>query len=621
MKRITIFLILSIFVYSGYSKQIDENTARLVAKSYFNIVLNIKNISSNDFSLADKYIDGESFLKNNSAEIVYLYIFNFTKGKGFIIVSGDDNAEPVLGYSKRDNYNNINLSPSLQYWLDGYKQQIKYITENKVTASEKIKQKWDNLIKGTYFLDKSNKKSSVEPLILTKWNQSPYYNNLCPLALPPYYNNPLKCVTGCVATAMSQIMKYWNFPTHGIGSHGYTHPSYGYLSADFENATYDYANMPDSLSEFSSPEEVEAIATLVYHCGVSVDMDYGMSVSGAWVIYDDNPVCAETSYKTYFSYDSKTIQGLKRVNYTDTDWKDILKNELDNKRPIQYAGWGSGGHTWICVGYDVNDKFYMDWGDGGANNGYFHMDSLSPGNGSNFNSRQEALIGIQPSLQPDIYETNNTQLTARTLPLTWINDTAKCKTTGSNIHIDSDIDYYKISLDAGYNYSISARIHDGKNSGNGNPYSCDVLWSYDKGKGWSINYDDLMSGKISVKGEGSVTFKVNPFNDGLIGTYLLDMNIARVSSADINEISSINNNLIIYPNPVSNYIYLKNFDNINYETIQILNYIGQTILSNHYSLLTNHYSIDISNLSNGIYYIKAINNNDEVFYKKFIINK
>ena len=220
MKRSALFLLLSILVYSGYSKQIDENTARLVAKTFFNNFLNKIDIISTDFTLADKYDNTASQLKDNSANIVYFYIFNLIKGNGFIIVSGDDNAKPVLGYSTTGNYDNTNPPPDFLYWLDCYKKQIKYAIENKVIASDIISQKWNPLINGTCFLEKSNVKgiATIEPL-QTTWNQNCYYNASCPSSTGALKGYCGRVPTGCVATAMAQIMKYWSYPAKGTGSH------------------------------------------------------------------------------------------------------------------------------------------------------------------------------------------------------------------------------------------------------------------------------------------------------------------------------------------------------------------------------------------------------------------
>ena len=872
MKRITLLLLLLILVYSGYSKQIDENSARQVAKTYFNNVLNTTEIASTDFVLSDKFIDNASLLKDNSPQTVYFYIFNLTNNNGFIIVSGDDNVEPVLGYSTKGNYSNTNLSPEFSYWLEGYKKQIKYVIENKVNATETINQTWNNLIQGTYSLEKSKQKGGVAPLINTTWDQGNnggFYNDLCPNdhTLPNNCNNSQHCVTGCPATAMAQIMKFWNYPSQGTGFHSYS-SNYGNLSANFANTTYNWGNMP--FNKVTSTNI--AVATLMFHCGVAVEMSYGPCGSGGYVIAaDGHSACSENAYTNYFGYNSTTIQGLRRSSYSDTDWKNLLKTELDNGRPVQYAGYGSnGGHTFVCDGYDARGFFDMNWGWGGYYDGFFNIDALNPAT-DNFNSNQEALIGIQPiahsstttdiqvnsnitvtpnpinfgksftvnadvinagnsnfngeycaalfnstgdfidyvetqitgsypllpnyhytngitftnpgmltvpgnyvigifyrptdgnwilagnssfpnlisisingpynpleqysdiianpstfvqgqaasinvnllnknnytyygtysadlydlngywvenigtydetkglpynyeyqypyisfsttaitsgpgtyilgiaeepqgtsnyylvgdnyyktpininivspTLNPDMYEPNDTITSSYNLPLNWNNDAANPKTTGSNLHIQSDIDYYKINLAAGYDYIITARVDDSYSSNDGNTYSCDVIWSYNSGTGWSDTYDDVMPGNIIVKGGGTVAFLVSPYLEGLTGTYLLDISISRVVSTGINESGNMNEKpgINVYPNPTSGFINIKSSGNIHFDNLQIINFMGQIVAE--IKPIDSFTQINISNFSNGVYYLEAIDN-EKTYYRKFIINK
>ncbi|HNX44117.1 MAG TPA: C10 family peptidase [Bacteroidales bacterium] len=190
-------------------------------------------------------------------------------------------------------------------------------------------------------------------------------------------------------------MKYWNYPAQGTGFHSYNHPTYGTLSANFAATTYDWGAMPNSLT---GPNL--AIATLMYHCGVAVEMDYGVDGSGSYVIIAASPTpeqCCEYAYKTYFGYDPSTLQGLKRANYSDNEWKQLIKNDLDQGRPVQYAGFGAGGHTFVCDGYDVNGYFHINWGWSGIADGYFLLDALNPGAGmGTYNSGQQAVIGIKP---------------------------------------------------------------------------------------------------------------------------------------------------------------------------------------------------------------------------------
>ncbi len=241
--------------------------------------------------------------------------------------------------------------------------------------------------------------ASVYPLVQTTWNQSPYYNDLC-----PYDNNAGELtVTGCVATAMAQVLKYWNFPTTGAGFHSYNDPKYGTQSADFGSTTYDWADMPLVLNGPNT-----SIATLMYHCGVSVNMTYGTAEAGgsdAYVISSQSPItnCAEYALKTYFGYPT-TLNGQVRQNFDDNTWKNMITTDLDASRPIIYAGFGSGGgHCFVCDGYDNNGLFHFNWGWQGQYDGYFDIDALNPeglgigGGTGGFNSGQQAIFGIQGS--------------------------------------------------------------------------------------------------------------------------------------------------------------------------------------------------------------------------------
>jgi len=245
--------------------------------------------------------------------------------------------------------------------------------------------------------------SAVAPLISTKWDQSPYYNLLC-----PFDNTKAeRTVTGCVATAMAQVMKFWNYPATGTGFHSYNHSAYGTLSANFGSTTYSWTEMPNQLTSSSTTAQKNAVATLMYNCGVSVDMDYGVSSTGgssAYVISSASvgTYCTEHALKTYFGYKS-TLQGIKKASYSNANWITLLKNELNASRPIVYAGFGDGGHCFVCDGYDNNDYFHFNWGWAGQNDGYFALSALNPGSGGagggsyEFTNGQQALIGIEPA--------------------------------------------------------------------------------------------------------------------------------------------------------------------------------------------------------------------------------
>jgi len=332
---------------------------------------------------------------NSGKNYAPYYIFN-NEGGGFVIVAGDDCATPILGYSTEGSIDPKNLPIQLEELLNAYAEEIQLAVDNNDQAIDSVHVLWEAYNRAP---QSQNATSVVNALIATTWNQYPLYNNKCPSdqSLSYFGGHP---TTGCVATAMAQIMKYWEYPTQGIGNHSYKSQRYGTLSANFANTTYDWSNMPLKLTSSSSTIQINAVATLMYHCGVAVEMEYnrkGDGSSSAQII--DNGygwACSENAFKTYFGYAS-TIAGQMSSEMTASAWKSMLKTELDNKRPILYAGFMSsgGGHAFVCDGYDSNDKFHFNWGWGGQANGFFSLTALTPGN-YNFSERQQAVVGIMP---------------------------------------------------------------------------------------------------------------------------------------------------------------------------------------------------------------------------------
>lgn len=401
MRKTILTAILSLLSFVTFAKHIDENKAKIVGQAFLNNqVISSTLRSSSELELVYKSGKELTTRSDSSHPRTFFYVYNLGT-TGFVIVSGDDNVTPILAYSDESAFNPNNIPYNAKKWLEEYKKEINYVIENNIASTAEIQQQWENYLNGSSQNNRTFKfrSGSVSPLIQTKWDQSPYENALC-----PYDNNyNEKTVTGCPATAMAQIMKYWNYPTTGSGFHSYNHQTYGTLSANFGSTTYQWSSMPNIINSSNN-----AVATLMYHCGVAVEMNYGVAAtggSGSYVIAAYSPSVEQTcenAFKTYFGYDASTIQGLKRSNYSDNNWISLLKNELDQGRPIQYAGFGSGGHTWVCDGYDNNDFFHMNWGWGGSQDGYFQINSLNPGAGGiggagySYNNNQQALIGIQP---------------------------------------------------------------------------------------------------------------------------------------------------------------------------------------------------------------------------------
>ena len=322
------------------------------------------------------------------------FVFTNETG-GFVIVAGDDIAYPVLGYSNEPIANAKEMPSTVKAWLDSYANEIQSALDSGAVQSEAVKAAWNSVEKY------SAAAVIVSPLILTRWNQSPYYNDLCPMDS----TRNERTVVGCVATAMAQVLKYWDFPTKGNGSYSYTH-ALGEQSANFANTTYDWANMPLEVTATSSDVQKAAVAQLMYHCGVSVEMDYGVAStggSGAFTISSKSNTthCAEYALREYWGY-KPTLQGLQKTKYKDAEWKQMLKDDLKAGRPIIYSGYGDGGHCFICDGYNEEEYFHFNWGWGGLYDGYFKLNALEPGTGGTgsgggtYNNDQQAIFGLEP---------------------------------------------------------------------------------------------------------------------------------------------------------------------------------------------------------------------------------
>jgi hypothetical protein len=395
MKKFYVILLGLLLSNLLFGKQVDLETAKTTGEHFISTSSSYRQQVS--LGLAYQSVSKETNATHTQEPLTYFYVFNFENGDGFVIVSGDDIVKPILGYSSESDFDPNNIPPQVAKWLEGYKDQIRYAIETEMQPTKEIEEAWEALL--------NNKQPnsyrgfrSVNPLVTTKWSQSPHYNALCPYD----YSESERTVTGCVATAMAQIMKYHNYPANGKGIHSYNHSNYGTLTANFGSTTYNWTSMPTKVTSSNS-----AVATLMYHCGVSVDMNYDVAAnggSGAFVISSRSPKthCAEYALKTYFSYKS-SLSGKERDNYSETQWINLLQNELDNARPILYAGFGSGGgHAFVFDGYDNSDFFHVNWGWGGYYDGYFEVGALNPsgvgtgGGTGGFNSGQQAIIGIEP---------------------------------------------------------------------------------------------------------------------------------------------------------------------------------------------------------------------------------
>ena len=313
------------------------------------------------------------------------YVVN--TGDSYVLVSADDCLPEVLGYSDSGTFDPNNMSPSMRYWLQCYDEELEEIKAggNPFSVSSKNTPR--------------KVPSAISPLMSCKWNQSAPYNNYAPL----YNETGGRCVTGCVATAMAQIMYYHRHPAIGTGSHSYlwicTEPvgPTATLSANFGQTTYRWSDMLDSYKGYATAEQEDAVATLMYHCGVSINMGYGQS-SGAYT--EKVP----EALKNYFSYDAN-YQRIQKIMYPADSLNAIIHSELAAGRPVLVSGSNDeGGHAFVCDGCDNRGYFHINWGWGGSNDGYYLLTALNPGRSQGiggttkgYNKGTSFYIGLQPA--------------------------------------------------------------------------------------------------------------------------------------------------------------------------------------------------------------------------------
>ncbi len=362
MKRIYIFLILSLLCFTANAQQtITEQQARETAKAF---------------------VEAQPGFRGNELQVVEqsnIYIFS-TGQNGFVIVSGNTVLPPILAYSTENDFPSLENAPdNVKQWIQHYSDMIDFAIENGIQPEPKIQQLWNETERGVFA---SKGTTNVNPLVSTRWNQDCYYNEYCPEDNSGWGWWGAPChhaYAGCVACAMAQVMKYWDYPEHGFGSHSYTHSTYGVQSADFGATTYQWDDMPTEIYDSN-----DAIATLMYHCGVSVDMNYGPDGSGA------QSKDVETAMRTYFGYCGAKYR--EKSSFDDATWIALLKAELDQSRPIYYSGSnGESGHAFVCDGYDDSDRMHFNFGWSGSSDGYYTIYDVN-----GFSNNQAAVMNVYP---------------------------------------------------------------------------------------------------------------------------------------------------------------------------------------------------------------------------------
>ncbi len=429
MKKVSLFLVaLMTLTMQVFAERVTQEDAALVATNFMN--------PGTQQTSAKKAPAKRPVLKKAAvAQENEYYVFENADGEGWVMIAANDVAHPIIAYSNTGQFRTDNQPANLKHWLGKYDKVIRAAEADGVQQSTEVAAEWQALRNAK----QATAATVVGPLIQTTWDQDSPFCNLCPGTGTPA-SGSTRAYTGCVATAMAQVMYYWKWPVQGNGSHSYqpldpnsesgaASQRYSTQSANFGETTYDWDNMKHSYSGSSTSAQKTAVATLMYHCGVATEMMYGNyddGGSGTYTVnygdWTDN-TCAQNAFYNFFRYKKPTgymRDGYKSggktyyTSWTEANWIAMLKAELDAKRPIMYAGAGSGGgHSFVCDGYDSSDKFHFNWGWSGDNDGFYSVNSLVPGSGGagggsyDFSEEQDVIIGIEPD-KPSVAVTSIT---------------------------------------------------------------------------------------------------------------------------------------------------------------------------------------------------------------------
>ena len=328
------------------------------------------------------------------------YVFNVEGGNGFVIIAGDDRVKPVLAYSTTGSFNPNDVADGFEFTLNTFSHEIQYIREHNIAATDDIKAEWKSVAETGYINKERKSREVVGPLCQTIWNQNWPYNSQCP---EDEEGSGGRVYAGCVATAMGQVMKFWNWPAQGTGSYTYNPEGYPTQTANFGETEYHFELMPNSLDSLSTEEDYYYIAQFLHHCGISVDMQYSGHGSGAYSF------SVPIALRTYFNYtadDDVTLSFWGFNFYTIEQWIQMLKDGgLDEGMPLYYSGSddnGAGGHAFVCDGYDENDYFHFNWGWSGRDDAWCPIGALNTTKYA-FNDSNGFIGHIQPAT-PEYYQ-------------------------------------------------------------------------------------------------------------------------------------------------------------------------------------------------------------------------
>lgn len=351
-KTIFTMLVLALSSIALQARPVDQATASRLGQSF---------VKANfEFTRQSDQLNLIQTAYSDRGDACY-YVYNVGDA-GFVILAADDNYRPIIGYSYSDTFNPNDMAPAMVDFLEVVRQGVMMASQAS-SAQPSVAADWAMLEKTGRLVSRHGGRGD-DHLVQTTWNQNYPYNYFCPEGEGGPGGH---CYAGCVATAAAQLMKFWNHPIHGQGSYTYypeDHPEYGPLTVNFGEATYDWDNMPNAITANSPIEQIEAVAQLIYHVGVSVDMNYRPTSSGAVT----GKLCQ--TMPAYFFYTDR-MDNLYRENYTHEGYMRLLTDAIDMGWPMVHRG---GGHAYVVDGYNDHDMVHINWGWSGSSDDWFNID-------------------------------------------------------------------------------------------------------------------------------------------------------------------------------------------------------------------------------------------------------
>lgn len=422
MKRLSLSIILLSFAFLAMAESVSKQTALYTAQSYMMGKGKTVNTTQKPFRAARK-----KTVVSQGEDEAYYYVFNAGGNGGYVIVSGDDRVEPILGYVEQGSFDPENIPDNMRAWLDGYAEEIKYVIDNDINPNSPVLRR--SKMKGT--------KHSIPEILTTRWNQGLPYN----LTIEKYYKEDgtqARPAAGCIATAWAQVINFHRFPDKIKTQIPAYNKTYTLKDGSQKTVTFpavprgakiDWDNMRDTYScseSHAHTAQDTAVANLMRYCGQAVKMSYGSSSSANWKVDD---------VIKYFGFDDSGHR-VGRDECSIDEWQDLIYNEIAAGYPVPFSGSKiSGGHAFVLDGFDGDQLFHVNWGWGGGSNGWFLIGVLNSGDNSGIGAAsgsggyargQAAVIGLRrpDNIKADTYLTiSDVAVTATSVRSTYTNNT------------------------------------------------------------------------------------------------------------------------------------------------------------------------------------------------------